>query len=76
MFLFPFLKQNNEIRDALYKFPPISPPNAGKYLHFRHDSIGPSSVLPITRFLSGHFVNSDYFVLLRNSEVFMIVYTN
>jgi len=35
MFLFPFLKQNNEIRDALYKFPPISPPNAGKYLHFR-----------------------------------------
>jgi len=76
MFLFPFLKRNNEIRDALSKFPPISPPNAGKYLHFRHDSIGPSSVLPITRFLSGHFVNSDYFVLLRNSEVFMIVYTN
>jgi len=35
MFLFPFLKRNNEIRDALSKFPPISPPNAGKYLHFR-----------------------------------------
>ena len=35
MFLFPFLKRNNEIRDALSKFPPISPPNAGKYRHFR-----------------------------------------
>ena len=25
--------------------------------------MGPSSILPITRFLSGYFVNSDYFCL-------------
>ena len=35
MFLFPFWKRNKEIRDPLSKFPPISPPNAGKYRHFR-----------------------------------------
>jgi len=35
MFLFPFLKRNNEMRNPLSKFPPISPPNAGKYRHFR-----------------------------------------
>ena len=35
MFLFLFLKRSNEFRNALSKFPPISPPNAGKYLHFR-----------------------------------------
>ena len=35
MFLFLFLKRSNEFRNALSKFPPISPPNAGKYRHFR-----------------------------------------
>ena len=35
MFLFPFMKRNNEIRGAPFKIPPISPPNAGKYRHFR-----------------------------------------
>ena len=35
MFLFPFMKRNNEIRNVRSKFPPISPPNAGKYWHFR-----------------------------------------
>jgi len=35
MFLFPFLKRNNGVRNALSSFHSISPPNAGKYPHFR-----------------------------------------
>ena len=35
LFLFSFLKRNNEIRSAPFKFPPISPLNAGKYRYFR-----------------------------------------
>jgi hypothetical protein len=56
-------KQRNPLR--FFRISPISPPNAGKYWHFRLRLIGPSSILPITRFQWGKYVNSDYFVLLR-----------
>ena len=66
MFLCPFLKRNNGIRNALSKFPTLFP-NFPRFqsrtqanIHISaHDSIGPSSILPITRFLSGYFVNSE-----------------
>ena len=76
MFLFSFLKRNNEIRNVFSKFPRFHPRTQENIDISAYDSIGPSSILPITLFLSGYFVNSDDFVLLRNSEVFMIVYTN
>ena len=66
MFLFPFLKRNNEIRNALSKFPRFHPRTQENIDISAYDSIGPSSILPITRFLRGSYVNSDYFVLLRN----------
>jgi len=65
MFLFPFLKRNNEIRNALSKFPRFHPRTQENIDISAYDSIGPSSILPITRFLRGSYVNSDYFVLLR-----------
>jgi len=65
MFLFPFLKRNNEIRNALSNFPRFHPRTQANIDISAYDSIGPSSILPITRFLRGYCVNSDYFVLLR-----------
>ena len=65
MFQFPFLKRNNEIRNALSKFPRFHPRTQENIDISAYDSIGPSSILPITRFLRGSYVNSDYFVLLR-----------
>jgi hypothetical protein len=65
MFLFPFLKRNNEIRNALSKFPRCHPRAHANIDISAYDSIGPTSNMPITRFLGGYYVNSDYFVLLR-----------
>ena len=65
MFLFPFLKRNNEIRNAPSKFPRFHPRTQANIDISANDPIGPSSILPITRFLRGEYVNSDYFVLLR-----------
>jgi len=66
MFMFPFLKRNNEIRNALSKFPRFHPRTQENIDISAYDSIGPSSILPITRFLRGSYVNSVYIVLLRN----------
>jgi len=41
-----------------------------------HDSIGPSSILPITRVVSGYFVKSDCFMLLRKFLWFYIPTSN
>jgi len=73
MFLFLFLKRSNEFRNALSKFPPISPPNAGKYLHFR----------PRLHRAVFYFANNaiskwafyEFRLFRAASEVFMILYT-
>jgi len=65
MFLFPFLKRNNEIRNAPSKFPRFHPRTQANIDISANDPLGPSSILPIARFLRGYYVNSDYFVLLR-----------
>jgi hypothetical protein len=65
MFLLLFLKRNNKIRNAITKFPRFHPRTQTNIDISAYDSIGPSSILPITWFLSGYFVNSDYSVLLR-----------
>ena len=74
MFLFPFLKRNHEIRDALSKFPPISPPNAGKYLHFRprlHRAVFYFANCAVSK-----WVFREFRLFCTASDVFMIVYTN
>ena len=74
MFLFPFLKRNNEIRDALSKFPPISPPNAGKSLHFRPRLH--RAVFYFTNYAVSKWAFREFRLFSTSSEVFMIVYTN
>ena len=74
MFLFPFLKQNNEIRDALYKFPPISPPNAGKYRHFRLQLH--RAVFYFANYVVPKWVFREFRLLRAASEVSMILFTN
>jgi hypothetical protein len=74
MFLFPFLKRNNEIRDALSKFPPISPPNAGKYLRFRPRLH--RAVFYFANYAVSKWVFSKFRLFCTASEVFMIVHTN
>ena len=73
MFLFLFLKRSNEFRNALSKFPPISPPNAGKYLHFRprlHRAVFYFANNAISKWAFYEFRLSR-----AASEVFMILYT-
>ena len=74
MFMFPFLKRNHEIRDALSKFPPISPPNAGKYLHFRPRLH--RAVFYFTNYAVSKWAFREFRLFSTSSEVFMIVYTN
>ena len=74
MFLFPFLKRNNEIRNALSEFPPISPPNAGKYRHFclrLHRAVFYFANYAVSkRFLR------EFRLYRAASELFMILFTN
>jgi len=74
MFLFPFLKRNNEIRNALSEFPPISPPNAGKYLHFR--SRLHRAVFYFANYAVSKWVFREFRLFCAASEVFIILYTN
>ena len=74
MFLFPFMIRNHEIRDALSKFPPISPPNAGKYLHFRPRLH--RAVFYFTNYAVSKWAFREFRLFSTSSEVFMIVYTN
>ena len=74
MFLFPFMIRNHEIRDALSKFPPISPPNAGKYLHFRPRLH--RAVFYFTNYAVSKWAFREFRLFSTASEVFMIVYTN
>jgi len=76
VFLFPFLKRNNEIRNAPSKFPRFHPRTQANIDISANDPIGPSSILPITRFLRGEYVNSDYFVLLRKFLWFYLPTSN
>jgi hypothetical protein len=74
MYLFPFLKRNNGIRNALSRFPPISPPNAGKYPHFRprlHRAVFYFSYYAVSK-----WVYREFRLFFAASEVFMISYTN
>ena len=71
MFLFSFLKRNNEIRNVFSKFPRFHPRTQANIDISAYDSIGPSSILPIMPFLIGYYVNSDYFVLLQNFNDFI-----
>ena len=76
MFLIPFLKRNNEIWNAPSKFPRFHPRTQANIDISAYDSIGPSSILPITWFLNGYFVNSDYSVLLRKFLWFYLPTSN
>jgi len=76
MFLSQFLKRNNEIWNALSKFPRFHPRTQANIDISAYNSIGPSSILPITWFLNGYFVNSDNSVLLRKFLWFYLPTSN
>jgi len=58
MLLFPFSERITESTTFRSKLPQIPPPKAEGHRHFCPPT-GPHSILPITRFLRGHFVNVD-----------------
>ena len=74
MFLFPFLKRNNGVRNALSSFHSISPPNAGKYPHFRPRLH--RAVFYFANYAVSRWVFREFRLFCTASEVFMIVYTN
>ena len=74
MFLFPFLKRNNGVRNALSSFHSISPPNAGKYPHFRprlHRAVFYFSYYAVSK-----WVYREFRLFFAVSEIFIIFHTN
>jgi hypothetical protein len=74
MIMFPFLKRNNEIRNARFKFPPIIPLNAGKYRHVCPQLH--SAVFCFANCAVSQCFFREFQLYRASSGVFMILYAN